>query len=76
MKTKQKIKEFPKSLSSDGAYEQIPFDSPISKKEERQALQFSYSRTAITHDCKIFFDLQARATSEIAVADLNDSENR
>ena len=23
-----------------------------------------------------FFDLQARATSEIAVADLNDSENR
>ena len=24
----------------------------------------------------IFFDLQARATSEIAVADLSDSENR
>ena len=24
----------------------------------------------------VFFDLQARATSEIAVADLNDSENR
>ena len=33
LKTKRKIKEFPISLSSDGAYEQIPFDSPISKKE-------------------------------------------
>ena len=33
LKTKRKTKEFPISLSSDGAYEQIPFDSPISKKE-------------------------------------------
>ena len=33
LKTKRKTKEFPISLSSDGAYEQFPFDSPISKKE-------------------------------------------
>ena len=33
LKTKRKTKEFPISLSGDGAYEQFPFDSPISKKE-------------------------------------------
>ena len=33
LKTKRKIKEFPISLSSDGANEQIPFDSPTGRKE-------------------------------------------
>ena len=33
LEPKRKINEFPISLSSDGVDEQIPFDSPISKKE-------------------------------------------
>ena len=33
LKTKQKTKEFPISLSGDGANEQIPFDRPIGRKE-------------------------------------------
>ena len=33
LKTKRKTKEFPISLSSDEAKEQIPFDSPIGRKE-------------------------------------------
>ena len=45
-KTKRKTKEFPISLSSDEAKEQIPFDSPIGRKERgklyNSATQFGH----------------------------------
>ena len=48
---------------------------PVSSVKQRKAMK---REQAIVHEAlsSFFFDLQARATSEIAVADLNESENR
>ena len=44
--------------------------------ESQQILQTNRSTPQWQASLLLFFDLQARATSEIAVADLSDSENR
>ena len=63
LSTKRKTQEFPISLSSDEANEQIPFDSPISKKERGKlynpATQGRPSHT-IVRTCKWRIDIELR----------------